>query len=123
MKLSIRNKSSNCIIDIFSQKIDNFLSKLLRKTLLDLIKSNNVNILINFTQVNSLDPTILGTIIAAHRTCKKYGGKISIYGLNPDLLLIFHIIQLDKYISLYQSEVDALNDCNHLTKRRLRVVK
>jgi len=123
VKISIRNKNESSIIDISAKKLDQFLAKMLRKTLIDLIKSNNVNIYINFSLVESLCPDILGIILAAHRVCAVNGGKISIYGLKSDMLLIFHIIQLDKYLNLYNNESDAINHENTLRKSRLRLVK
>lgn len=123
MKVSIRNNKDNLILDIYAAKIDNFLTILLRKTLFDLIRDNKTNIYINFSLVESINSEILGIILSAHRACQKKGGKISIYGLKPDLLLIFHIIQLDKYIKLYTNEKDALDNQNNLAKRRLRVIK
>lgn len=123
MGICIRNSGNQVTIDIHAARLDNYLTGILRKIFVDLIKDNQVNIVINMSLVNSFESNALGCLISAQKKCQKKGGQIVIYGVSPDVLTIFYIIRLDEFISLYSSETDALMQKNMLVRRRFRVVK
>jgi len=100
MGISIRNSKNQVIIDIHSLNLNDQVIRILRSTLYDLIKRDQVNILINMSLVNSIDSNVLGCLITAQKKCNKKGGQVNIYGVQPDILMIFYIIRLDEYISL-----------------------
>jgi|GEM_PF-5655444 len=122
MSISIRKLDDQAIIDIHIDKLDLFSVKILRNTLKDLINSNNVNILINFGMIRSLDSSALGCLISAQKSCINKNGELRIYAPNSEILSIFYIIQLDKYISIFNSESDALNHKNIMVKRRFKII-
>lgn len=123
MGISIRNSQNQIIVDIHGLCLDEKLLKILRATLLDLINHGQVNILINMSMVNSIESSALGCLIAAQKKCCKRGGEINIYGIQPDILMIFYIIRLDEHINLYNNEQDALNCQNRLIRRRFKLIK
>jgi anti-sigma B factor antagonist len=122
MSISIRKLDKYAIIDIYVDKLDMFSVKILRNILKDLISSNNVNILVNFKMIISLDSSALGCLIAAQKNCLNKGGELRIFAPNSEILSIFYIIQLDKYISIFNSELDALNHKNNMVKRRFKII-
>lgn len=123
LKISTRNINNNAIIDIYAPKLDLFITKMLRKTLISLIKDNTVNIIINFSNIESLCPDALGVILAAHKVCLSNKGKISLFGVQPDMLLIFHLIKMDKYLHIYNTEDDAISHKNIIGNFKLKLVK
>ncbi|MDD3014654.1 MAG: STAS domain-containing protein [Candidatus Gastranaerophilales bacterium] len=122
MSISIRKLNNHSIIDIYIDKLDLFSVKVLRNTLKDLINSNNINILVNFGMIKSLDSSVLGCLVLAQKKCLNKGGELSIFALDSEILSIFYIIQLDKYISIFNSELDALNHKNSMVKRRFKII-
>ncbi|EKE04141.1 MAG: hypothetical protein ACD_20C00104G0035 [uncultured bacterium] len=123
MGISIRNSQNYVIVDIHTSFLDDHMVGILRFTLYDLIKHGQINILLNMSVINSINSNILGCLVTAQKKCRKKGGNLCIYGVQPDVLMIFYIIRLDEYLNLYNNEIDALNNQNILTKRRLRVVR
>jgi anti-sigma B factor antagonist len=122
MGISIR-KSNNCfIVDIYINNLDLFSVKILRKTLNDLINSKNTNIMVNFGMVESLDSSALGCLISSQKKCLNKGGELRIFAPSSEVLSIFYIIQLDKYISIFNSETDALSHRNSMVKRRFKII-
>lgn len=122
MSISIRKLNNYSIIDIYTDKLDLFSIKLLRNTLKDLLNENNINILVNFSMIKSLDSSALGCLVSAQKRCLNKGGELRIFAPNSEILSIFYIIQLDKYISIFISEKDALNHKNTMVKRRFKII-
>lgn len=123
MAIYLRKCKNFKIIDISEEEFNLLVAKKLRKIFKNLIINHEVNIIINLSQVISLNLAALGCILSAHRICKNKGGRIDIYGPQPDVLLLFYIIQLDKYINIYNCESDALMCRNMHVKRRFKVIK
>jgi len=123
MRVSLRTVGSFTLVDIHTAHLDDCTVVILRRTLNDLYKYKNTNIILNLGYVHSFENGLLPTVITMQKKLKKSGRYLSIYGLNQDILAIFYIIRLDEFINLYTSEHDALTFQNILTKRRLRVIK
>jgi len=122
MSISIRKSDNYSIIDMYIDNLDFFSVKILRKTLNDLISSKNIDILVNFGMVNSLDSSALGCLVSAQKKCISRGGELRIFAPNAEILSIFYIIQLDRYISIFNSETDAINHRNTMVKRRFKII-
>ena len=122
MSICIRNLGEQTIIDLKNDFLRYSLIKLLKNTLEDLIKSENTNIIINMSHVRSINSILFGIFIGIQCKCRKNGGRMCLFGVHPDLMLIFFIIKLDKYIDIYMNEYDALEQINPLLNRKLRVV-
>jgi len=122
MSISLRKLDKYSIIDVHIDKLDLFLVKILRNTLNDLINSSNINILVNLGMIKSLDSSALGCLVSAQKKCLNKGGELRIYAPNSEILSIFYIIQLDKYINIFNSEADALHYKNIMIKRRFKIV-
>ncbi len=123
MVICLRKNGCCQIIDIFRSEFDQTTAIVLRKNFRKLINNNNVNILINFSNVLSINISDLACILFAQKLCKKNGGRIDFYGVRTELLLLFYIVQFDKSFNIYNSEIEAVLDRNRLVRRRLKVIK
>jgi len=123
MTVSLRTTKNKVIMDIHCSRLDGGIVPVMRKTVSDLIEKGFTNILLNFSQINSLSSEALGFLIAAQKKCVRKRGEISLFGMRNDILAIFYVIQLDEYLKLYSCEADALNRVNPLVKRRFKVVR
>ena len=122
MSVSLRKKENFIIIDIHSNEINKDIVCILRNTLHKLINENKIKIAINLSIVNSIDSSLLGCLVIAQKKYLKVGGDIRLFGIQPDVLMVLYIIQLDKYLNLYNNEFDALDNRNNLVKRKLNIV-
>jgi anti-anti-sigma factor len=122
MSINVRQLDNVVIVDIGFSKLDIFAVKLLRKTLQDLIRSRIFNIHINFSMVRSIDSSALTSLVFVQEICLKKGGELVIFAPDSEIQSIFYIVQLDKYISIYNSETDSLHHRNMMVKRRFKVM-
>lgn len=122
MNIGIRTLRDSVILDIHSVEINSHGASILKSTINNLIRSNNVNILINMAIVENIDSVFPGYLLYLKRRILRKGGDIKLYAVRPDILMILYVIQLDKYINIYNNESDALNSENMLIKRRFKVV-
>lgn len=122
MGFCVKYIENQTIIDIQDSKLKCSIVHDLNKIINKLIKLNRLNILINMVNVKFIDSTLFYTLISAQNRCMNRGGKVSIYGVQHDLLIILYIVKLDKYIDIYINEFDALRKNNAIVKRRLRAV-
>ena len=73
----------------------------------ELVSKGEINIALNFENMEYIDSSGLGVIVSLHKRCKLNGGRLAICSLNDTLLRLFKLTSLDKALNLY-SDFDAL---------------
>lgn len=79
-----------------SGEIDIFNSVQFKTKLLELIESHNINLCINCRDLEYIDSTALGALVAVLKNVKSYGGEIRLKHLKPNLDKLFKITNLNK---------------------------
>lgn len=114
--MNIRDVGKTAVIEIAKdainktelEKIEEFLNK----------KTSKTRVAINLKNVNHIDYDF---------TCllKKQAerAKLSLFGLNNDILLKLFVSQSDKLVNLYLDEQDFNSDKNAIVYRRLKLLK
>jgi anti-sigma B factor antagonist len=82
-------------IDFKNEIINQFVSK------------GELNIALNFENMEYIDSSGLGVIVSLHKRCKLNGGRLAICSLNDTLMRLFKLTSLDKALNIY-SNVDSL---------------
>ncbi|MDN5359919.1 MAG: hypothetical protein PWQ84_982 [Thermotogaceae bacterium] len=82
-------------IDFKNEIINEFVSK------------GELNIALNFENMEYIDSSGLGVIVSLHKRCKLNGGRLAICSLNDTLMRLFKLTSLDKALNIY-SNVDSL---------------
>lgn len=90
------NEKDNCWIINVSGEIDLFNSAEFKKTLLELLDKQNLNVKINCKNLSYIDSTGLGALIAVLKKSKEFGGEIYLQNVKPSLSKLFKITNLDK---------------------------
>ena len=72
----------------------------LRERLLSHIEGGHKNFVINFSQVESIDCSGLGTLVAIHKKAMHHGGGITIKGLHGASKDLFELTRLDKVFDI-----------------------
>ena len=65
-------------------------------------------LLLNFNGVEHLSSSMLAKIIGLHKRTKAAGGRLALCAINPDLYEVFKITQLNKMLSIFPNEQEAL---------------
>jgi|SRR6056297_537999 len=82
-------------IDFKNEVVNEFISK------------GELNIALDFENMEYIDSSGLGVIVSLHKRCKLNGGRLAICSLNETLLRLFKLTSLDKALNLY-SDFDAI---------------
>jgi anti-sigma B factor antagonist len=53
---------------------------------------------------------VLGSVVALHRAVRRAGGRLALCGVRPELAHLLTSTRLDKYLDIYPSEEEALQD-------------
>ena len=73
-------------------------------------------VVLDFSPVRFLSSQMLGVLVTLHKKSINIKGKVVICGLRPDLQKVFKITNLDKVLHFADSEQQALNSFDVLTK-------
>lgn len=73
-----------------------------------LIKEHShINLIIDFTKVNYLSSSVLSKLISLHKKLKEKHGILCLCNINPVVLKIFELTQLDTYLNIFPDEDKA----------------
>jgi anti-sigma B factor antagonist len=67
-------------------------------------------LVVDLTQVAFIDSSGLATLIEALQAVGKYGGKLRLFGLTPEVRKLFDLAQLSTIFDLRDSRDDACAD-------------
>ncbi len=77
-------------------EIDIFNSTQFKEALLDMIKDVKLDLKMDCAELNYIDSTGLGVLIAILKKVKTYDGEIYLTNIKPSLAKLFRITNLDK---------------------------
>lgn len=81
-------------------EVDIFSADELKNNLLSLISQKKANMKIDATDLNYIDSTALGALVAVLKNVKEYNGDMCIVNLKSSLLRLFKITNLDKVFNI-----------------------
>ena len=95
---------------VYSQvdKLDSTNAPELKSLFIHLNKSANNLIVLDMSQTKYCDSSGLSAILMANRLCKDTSGSFHLAGLQPDVLKLIQIAQLDKVLNLSKNLDSAL---------------
>ena len=108
MEISKRSEGNVEIIDLKGE-IDVSVSPQMREAIKPLIDQQKKSLLINLGEVTYIDSSGLGVLVESLQEMKKYGGKIKLVKLNPDIRKVFEVTRLDTFFEICQEEREALD--------------
>ena len=80
----------------------------LRRTIRDLVESARTKIILNFSQVNSMDSAGVGELAGAYVPVKSKGGDLKFLNPTKKVYDMLKITQLDKVFEVYIDEQTAI---------------
>ncbi|WP_407431092.1 STAS domain-containing protein [Arcticibacter sp.] len=70
--------------------------------LITAIDSGQKQILISFENVQYIDSSFLGALVASLKYALTKGGDLAVYGLNENILNLFEMIRMDKVFKVFK---------------------
>ena len=90
------------------EKLDATNASLLKDELSNLNKKGVNTLIINLSSTKYCDSSGLSAILVANRICKDTNGKFVLSGLQPNVLKLISISQLDKVLSITSTVSEAV---------------
>lgn len=73
-----------------------------KQGLLNELDSGKKQILISFEDVQYIDSSFLGALVAVLKYALSIGGDLAVYGLNDNILHLFELIRMDKVFRIFR---------------------
>lgn len=99
MDCEIEESNSGLIIKVKENIVAENCSDL-RNIVVDQIKKNNINFILDLKETNFIDSAGLGVIIGLRSTMNSKKGSLQLINLNKRILEIFKITRIDKIFGL-----------------------
>jgi anti-anti-sigma factor len=103
---TIQNKLS-AVVKFNTDKLTALNATELKTELLELNKKGVNNIILDLSSTKYCDSSGLSSILTGNRLCKDTSGKFVICGLQPSVLKVIQIAQLDKVLLLANNQEEA----------------
>jgi anti-sigma B factor antagonist len=100
------NETKGCWDVNLSGEIDIFNSTDLKKRLSELLTENDAHLYLHCKNLEFIDSTGLGALVAVMKTVKANGKEMHLYDLKPSIIRMFKITNLDTVFIINQKEGD-----------------
>ena len=108
MNFTYSNKELFTHLQINVEKLDASNANELKDLLHQLSKQSINNLLFDFSKTKYCDSSGLSAVLQANRICKDTNGKFCLAVLQPNVLKMIQIAQLDKVLVVKESIEDAM---------------
>ena len=107
LKLGHYNKDGIEVIDV-AGTIDIYTAPRLRELLIDLVSTNNCQLIVNMDQVEFLDSTGLGVLVGGLKRVRAHDGSLDLACTRERILKIFRITGLAKVFGIHETVDQAI---------------
>lgn len=107
MRIVSNNLESGELLVRIEGEVDVYTSIDLKKELTKLVESDQKNIIIDLENVNYMDSSGLGVLVALLKELKKIGGELKLISLPVSVKKIFDLTRLTKFFNIYNNLDEA----------------
>ena len=108
MNFNIRVHDRFTIIDFPDDEINFIKATAIKSKLKTLIKQGHSSIIINLAKVDYIDSTALSVLVSIQKMCLENNGELRICCPNNEVEMIFYLTGIDKIVSIFYSEAEAV---------------
>jgi len=108
MNINVRTESDITIVSLDGRMDWKTLSEF-SGTVAQMVDTGSKNVLLDFSKMEYMSSAGIRALIEAMQTVEKGGGKIAICSPNTTVLELFKVVQLDKVMKIYKSELEAID--------------
>ncbi|MEN9977382.1 MAG: hypothetical protein RLZZ493_1238 [Bacteroidota bacterium] len=113
MNFKVLNEEKYTVVSVKAEKLDAQIAPDLKNELIQLQKNAVNTIIIDLSATRYCDSSGLSAILFANRICKDVNGMLILAGLQPTVLKMIAIAQLDKVLTIMPdcaAAIARLND-------------
>ena len=108
MHVEIRKAGDVVIVDLKGKLTAGLGDQILRETIQALLAESWTKIVLNLSEVTTLDSAGLGELVAGLRKCKAAGARLKLFNANERVHSTIYIARLLPIFETYATEKDAL---------------
>ncbi|MBI4666793.1 MAG: STAS domain-containing protein [Nitrospinae bacterium] len=82
------------------------------------LEEEDCKVVLNLKQVNIMDSVAVGFLISRFKTAKKKKGYLKFCELQPAIMKLLSLADLDKWLEIYDGEEDAINSIRSESKTK-----
>lgn len=109
MKISNREVKGVTILEPKGKVTIGVGDVMLRETVIETIEQGSVQILVDLSQVTTMDSSGIGELVSAYTTVSNRGGKLKLLHLPPKVADILQITQLITVFEVFDDEDEAIS--------------
>ena len=107
LKLGHYNKDGIEVVNVGGE-IDIYTAPRLRELLIELVSTNNYQLVVNMDKVEFLDSTGLGVLVGGLRRVRAHDGSLDLVCTRERILKIFRITGLTQVFGIYETVDQAI---------------
>jgi anti-sigma B factor antagonist len=108
ISLGIRTEDGVDVIDIVGQ-LDAFTTADVRAELKKLTDARHYKLVLNFQEVNYVNSTAIGAIVAVAQEVRRRKGDLKLFGMKEDIRKVFDLVGASKVLEIFETEQEAVN--------------
>lgn len=96
------------IVDIAGQ-LDAFTTPDVKAEFKNLTDSRHYKLILNFEQVDYVNSTGIGAVVAVAQQVRRRKGDLKLYGMKPDIRKVFDLVGASKILEIFETEQEAVS--------------
>ncbi len=109
MNLTQDKINGSTVLLLQEERIDAHNSGDLKEFVLGLLEKGEIQIVVQLDQVRFIDSSGLGALLSGHKNAETRSGKLSLVGLQPQVLSMFELTRLNRVFDIYP-DLDSVFD-------------
>ena len=105
--LTIREEGKVTIVELLSE-LDRLSVLSMKNQLTELVKKRRKKIILNFSNIDHINSTVVGALVGMRDTVKRRGGDLVLCCVTPQIRRTFDLIGASTILKIYDTEEDAL---------------
>ncbi len=108
ISFEIRTEDDVTLIEMSGQ-LDAFTTPDVKAEFKKLTDARNYKLVLNLQNVDYINSTGIGAIVAVAQQVRRRKGDLKIYGMKPDIRKVFDLVGASKILEIFETEQEALN--------------
>ncbi|MFB3903008.1 MAG: STAS domain-containing protein [Acidobacteriota bacterium] len=119
MHVDVRNAGDVIIVDLSGRLIAGSGDVLLREVMNELVASGWKKVLLNLSEVNSIDSAGVGELVASIRMAERFGTTVKTLRIGDRVRHVLHISKILPRLDVYEDEGEAVKAFEQAPAKKL----
>lgn len=118
MNLKIREKKDVVIVDLEGRMVGGASEIALHETMNELVAADHRKILLNLSDVEWIDSSGIGELVASIKLAKRFGGSVKLLRMGDRVRHVLSVSQLLPLLDVYEEEQAAIQAFENVTESK-----